>query len=122
MRSTWVSRMDAASTPFRTPSLTLAVRESRIESFQLGGRRACRVSGIGPAATIGDAEVGEPGCRRLGGLHPFYGQETGCRNARQIRFFSSCMFSPRPRISLVSTSKLAGVPASSVFSPLTMLS
>src|SRR3954470_12860687 len=40
----------------------------------------------------------------------------------QIRFFSSCMFSPRPRISLVSTSKLAGVPASRVFSPLTMLS
>ena len=40
----------------------------------------------------------------------------------QIRFFSSCMFSPRPRISLVRTSKLAGVPASSVFSPLTMLS
>ena len=38
----------------------------------------------------------------------------------QIRFFSSCMFSPRPRISLVSTSKLAGVPASSVFSPLTI--
>ena len=38
----------------------------------------------------------------------------------QIRFFSSCMFRPRPRISLVSTSKLAGVPASSVFSPLTI--
>ena len=43
-------------------------------------------------------------------------------NSAQIRFFSSCMFSPRPRISLVSTSKLAGVPASRVFSPLTMLS
>jgi hypothetical protein len=40
----------------------------------------------------------------------------------QIRFFSSCMLSPRPRISLVNTSKLAGVPASRVFSPLTMLS
>ena len=40
----------------------------------------------------------------------------------QTRFFSSCMFSPRPRISLVRTSKLAGVPASRVFSPLTMLS
>ncbi len=38
----------------------------------------------------------------------------------QLRFFSSCMFSARPRISLVSTSKLAGVPASSVFSPLTI--
>ena len=38
------------------------------------------------------------------------------------RFFSSCMLSPSPRISLVKTSKLAGVPASSVFSPLTMLS
>ena len=34
--------------------------------------------------------------------------------------FSSCMFSPRPRISFVSTSKLAGVPASRVFSPLTI--
>ena len=42
--------------------------------------------------------------------------------ARQTRLFSSCMFNARPRISLVSTSKLAGVPASSVFSPLTMLS
>ena len=40
----------------------------------------------------------------------------------QTRFFSSCMLRPRPRISLVKTSKLAGVPASSVFSPLTMLS
>jgi hypothetical protein len=40
----------------------------------------------------------------------------------QIRFFSSCMLSPSPRISLVRTSKLAGVPASRVFSPLTMLS
>ncbi len=40
----------------------------------------------------------------------------------QTRFFSSCMLSPRPRISFVSTSKLAGVPASRVFSPLTMLS
>ena len=39
---------------------------------------------------------------------------------RQMRRFSNCMFSPRPRISLVSTSKLAGVPASSVFSPLTI--
>ena len=38
------------------------------------------------------------------------------------RFFSSCMFRPRPRISLVKTSKLVGVPASRVFSPLTMLS
>jgi hypothetical protein len=38
----------------------------------------------------------------------------------QIRFFSSCMFRPRPRISLVKTSKLAGVPASRVFSPLTI--
>ena len=38
----------------------------------------------------------------------------------QIRRFSSCMFSARPRISLVNTSKLAGVPASSVFSPLTI--
>ena len=38
----------------------------------------------------------------------------------QIRFFSSCMFSPSPRISLVKTSKLAGVPASRVFSPLTI--
>jgi hypothetical protein len=36
------------------------------------------------------------------------------------RFFSSCMFRAKPRISLVSTSKLAGVPASSVFSPLTI--
>ena len=44
------------------------------------------------------------------------------RNYDQTRFFSSCMFRPRPRISLVNTSKLAGVPASSVFSPLTMLS
>src|ERR1700722_18094160 len=33
----------------------------------------------------------------------------------QIRFFSSCMLSASPRISLVNTSKLAGVPASSVF-------
>ncbi len=38
----------------------------------------------------------------------------------QIRPFSSCIFSARPRISFVSTSKLAGVPASSVFSPLTI--
>ena len=38
------------------------------------------------------------------------------------RRFSSCMLRARPRISLVSTSKLAGVPASSVFSPFTMLS
>jgi len=36
------------------------------------------------------------------------------------RRFSNCMFRPRPRISFVSTSKLAGVPASSVFSPLTI--
>jgi hypothetical protein len=36
------------------------------------------------------------------------------------RFFSNCMFNARPRISLVSTSKLAGVPASNVFSPLTI--
>ncbi len=36
------------------------------------------------------------------------------------RFLISCIFSPRPRISLVRTSKLAGVPASRVFSPLTM--
>jgi len=41
---------------------------------------------------------------------------------RYSRRFSSCMFNASPRISLVSTSKLAGVPASSVFSPLTMLS
>ena len=39
---------------------------------------------------------------------------------RQARAFSNCMFRPRPRISLVNTSKLAGVPASSVFSPLTI--
>ena len=44
------------------------------------------------------------------------------RRAAQTRFFSSCMLSPSPRISLVNTSKLAGVPASSVFSPFTMLS
>ena len=43
-----------------------------------------------------------------------------CLNLRQIRFFSNCMFKPSPRISFVSTSKLAGVPASSVFSPLTI--
>ena len=36
------------------------------------------------------------------------------------RFFSNCMLSASPRISLVSTSKLAGVPASSVFSPFTI--
>ena len=36
------------------------------------------------------------------------------------RRFSNCIFRPRPRISLVNTSKLAGVPASSVFSPLTI--
>ncbi len=46
-----------------------------------------------------------------------------CKDAKvQIRAFSSCMFRAKPRISLVSTSKLAGVPASSVFSPLTMAS
>ena len=44
----------------------------------------------------------------------------GGATAFQILFFSSCMFNARPRISLVSTSKLAGVPASSVFSPLTI--
>jgi len=37
-------------------------------------------------------------------------------------FFSSWMFRPRPRISLHKTSKLTGVPASSVFVPFTMLS
>src|SRR5262249_42469590 len=36
------------------------------------------------------------------------------------RFFSNCMFSARPRISFVKTSKLAGVPASREFSPLTI--
>lgn len=41
-------------------------------------------------------------------------------NSYSAARFSSCMFSPRPRISLVSTSKLAGVPACSVFSPLTI--
>ena len=35
-------------------------------------------------------------------------------------FFSSWMFRPRPRISLQSTSKLTGVPASSVFWPFTI--
>ncbi len=39
---------------------------------------------------------------------------------RHMRFFSSCIFNASPRISLVNTSKLAGVPASSVFSPLTI--
>ncbi len=39
---------------------------------------------------------------------------------RYTRRFSSCMLRASPRISLVSTSKLAGVPASSVFSPLTI--
>ena len=34
--------------------------------------------------------------------------------------FSNWMFKHNPRISLQSTSKLAGVPASSVFSPLTI--
>jgi hypothetical protein len=43
------------------------------------------------------------------------------RHTRQIvRFFSNCMLSASPRISLVNTSKLAGVPASRVFSPLTI--
>src|SRR5687768_9674179 len=37
-------------------------------------------------------------------------------------FFSSWMLRPRPRISLQSTSKLTGVPASRVLVPLTMLS
>ena len=56
----------------------------------------------------GRARSGRPPLDHAGPNHP--------------RFFSSCMFSPRPRISLVRTSKLAGVPASRVFSPLTMLS
>ena len=62
-------------------------------------------------------------------IHTFAGElviccnwETGISAENQTRFFSSCMLSPSPRISLVKTSKLAGVPASSVFSPLTMLS
>ena len=42
--------------------------------------------------------------------------------ATHTRRFSSDMLRARPRISLVSTSKLAGVPASRVFSPFTMLS
>ena len=33
---------------------------------------------------------------------------------------ANCMFNANPRISLVSTSKLAGVPASNVFSPFTI--
>src|SRR5438874_10180603 len=37
-------------------------------------------------------------------------------------FFSSWMFRPSPRISLQRTSKLTGVPASSVLVPFTMLS
>ena len=47
-----------------------------------------------------------------------------CRPSQlsQIRRFSSDILRASPRISLVSTSKLAGVPASSVFSPFTMLS
>jgi hypothetical protein len=54
-----------------------------------------------------DSPLSDPGIVRLHG-------------GSQIRFFSSCMLSPRPRISLVRTSKLAGVPASRVFSPLTI--
>lgn len=38
----------------------------------------------------------------------------------QIRRFSNCIFNAKPRISLVKTSKLAGVPASRVFSPFTI--
>src|SRR3954454_9396466 len=67
--------------------------------------------------------------RRAGGRsHEYHGPPTSSNLAihefsgqrRQIRFFSSCMLRPRPRISLVRTSKLAGVPASRVFSPLTI--
>ncbi len=42
------------------------------------------------------------------------------RAVRPRRFFSSWIFKPSPRISLHSTSKDSGVPASSVFWPLTI--
>ena len=61
---------------------------------------------------------------RRGGPSPTRGAPslalTGDKAADQMRRFSSCMFNPKPRISFVKTSKLAGVPASSVFSPFTI--
>ena len=61
--------------------------------------------------------VGRCGAARpAAGLHSFLGYDL----VGYTRRFSNCMLRPRPRISLVKTSKLAGVPASRVFSPLTI--
>ena len=53
-------------------------------------------------------------------FHGFVRSERPRELSSYTRFFSSCILSPSPRISFVRTSKLAGVPASRVFSPLTI--
>jgi hypothetical protein len=84
-----------------------------IQCFQLS-RRDRRCFEHGPLPCAGGR------CARRCSTLSLY--KRGHAGFSQTRFFSSCMLRPRPRISLVKTSKLAGVPASSVFSPLTMLS
>ena len=71
------------------------------------------------------ARPGNPGQNTIGSNRP-RSPNSGTGGPRpadrvgQILRFSNRMLSPSPRISLVKTSKLAGVPASKEFSPLTI--